>query len=304
VAAAPTLLVLAAGLGRRFGGLKQFEPIGAHGEPLLDYAVFDALRAGFGRVVFVIREDMADAFEARIGARYRRRVPIASAFQRLDDLPAGIALPPARQRPWGTLHAVLAARELVDGPFAAINADDFYGREAYARAAAFLGALPAAAPQPCCMVGYRLGGTLSASGGVHRAVGVEHGGVLEGLEEHRDIRRDADGACHGTSAAGERVRLDDDALVSMNFWAFAPSVMAPMAQRFAEFLREHGQDPAAECFLPDFVDRAVRGGRLACRVLDVGRGWFGLTHPRDAAACMREIAALTARGEYPGPLWG
>lgn len=301
--AAPTLVVLAAGLGRRFGGLKQFEPVGPHGEPLLDYAVFDALHAGFARVVFVVRREIAAEFEARIAARYRGRVPIACAFQALDDLPDGAAPPPSRQRPWGTLHAVLAARALIDGPFAVVNADDFYGRAAYEAAAAFLGALPAAPPEPCCMVGFRLHATLSPSGGVHRAIGLECDGTLRGLQEMRDIRRDDDGVCRGVAPSGERVALRDDALVSMNIWGFARSVLAPMAAAFADFVREHGSDPSAECLLPAFVDREVRSGRARCRILDGGSGWFGITHAQDRDDCRRRLRELTARGVYASPLW-
>jgi hypothetical protein len=301
--AAPTLVVLAAGLGHRFGGLKQFEPVGPHGEPLVDYAVFDALHAGFARVVFVIRREIAVAFDARIASRYRGRVPIACALQALDDLPDGSVPLPSRQRPWGTLHAVLAARELFDGPFAVINADDFYGRAAYEQAATFLGDLPAAPPEPCCMVGYRLHATLSASGGVHRAVGLECGSTLGGLQEVRDIRRDDDGVCRGVAPSGERVALRDDALVSMNIWGFAPSVLKAMTAALATFVREHGHDPAAECLLPAFVDRKVRSGGARCRILDGGSGWFGITHPQDRADCMRRIGELTARGVYGSPLW-
>lgn len=299
----PILVVMAAGLGSRFGGLKQFEPVGPHGESLLDYSVFDALRAGFGRVVFVIRRETAEAFDARVASRYRTRAPIDCAFQSLDDVPAGFAVPEGRTRPWGTLHAVLAARHKIDAPFAVLNADDFYGRDSYLQAARFLQALPPEPPVPCCLVGYRLRATLSEGGGVHRAVGIARDGLLQHLAEHRDLQRDADGLCRGHDASGRRVVVPDDALVSMNFWGFAPTVLAPMAAQFESFLRAHGDDPKAECLLPDFVDHAVREGDARCHVLDGGGSWFGLTHPEDKADCARRLTQLSAQGDYEAPLW-
>ena len=301
--AAPTLVVLAAGLGQRFGGLKQFEAVGPHGEPLVDYAVFDALHAGFARVVFVIRREIAAAFDARIAARYRGRVPVACALQALDDLPEGqraaAVAATAVGHPARRAGGTRADRRPVRGH----QRRRLLRPCGHEQAATFLGALPAAAPEPCCMVGYRLHATLSTSGGVHRAVGLECGSTLAGLQEVRDIRRDDDGVCRGVAPSGERVVLRDDALVSMNIWGFAPSVLEAMTATFAAFVREHGHDPSAECLLPAFVDREVRSGGARCRILDGGSGRFGITHPQDRADCMRRIGELTARGVYGSPLW-
>lgn len=298
-----TLVVLAAGRGSRFGGAKQFEPIGPRGQPLLDYAVYDAVQAGFGRVVFVVAPAALQDFGQHAAARYGRRVAVACVAQRLEDLPRGFVLPRGRTRPWGTLHAVWAARAHVQGPFAVINADDYYGPTAFRRLAEFFREPAPPQPPPAhCLVAYALRNTLSGHGGVNRGICTAHDGLLQAVEEHTDIVETAPGRCEGRNAAGQRAPLDGDAWASMNVWGFRPPVWEAMASYFAAFLRG---DPGteAECYLPDFVDAEVRGGRAHCRLLRTGDSWCGITYREDRAACVQAIAARTAAGEYPVALW-
>lgn len=301
--AGPTLLVLAAGLGTRFGGLKQCAPVGPDGQTLLDYAVFDAHRAGFGRAVFVLRESFAAEFMARARQRYGRALAVDAVLQDPDDLPDGLGRPPQRERPWGTAHAVLAARAAIDGPFGVVNADDFYGADAYRRVAAFFAAPTPPGRPRWCMVGYTLAQTLSEHGGVNRGICVAAGDRLQAVQELREIRRDADGACHGIDPDGARRPLDPGAIASMNFWGFTPAVFAPMQRGFADFLRRPGLRADAECYIPEVIDTLVRTGEADCHVLHTDSRWFGVTYPQDieaTAACLRE---LTDQGRYPRTLW-
>lgn len=299
-----TLVVLAAGLGSRYGGLKQLDPMGPNGEPLLDYAVFDALRAGFSRIVFVIREELAEAFERTIGVRYRHCIPVEYAFQSLTDIPARFSVPEGRVRPWGTLHAVLAARKLIDGPFATINADDFYGLDTYLALARFLGDGQGGEGERMCLVGYPLRATLSGSGVVNRGVCREQDGWLAGVAEHRSIALEDDGACYGLSPAGERVRVDLDCCVSMNCWGFRPSALEKMADFFGDFLVSCGDPLASECYIPSFVDALIASGQGGCRILGTSAAWFGVTYPDDKPDCVARIRRLIEAGVYPECLWG
>lgn len=299
--AGPTLLVLAAGQGSRFGGLKQMVPVGPDGESMLDYAVFDALRAGFQRVVFVVGESFAGAFGERVASRYAGRVDVDCVCQRLDDLPAGHVPPAGRGRPWGTLHAVWSARAVLDRPFVVINADDFYGREAYRRLADFL-VQPAAdaGPPHGCMVGYALARTLSGSGGVNRGICAVRDGWMQGVVEHTDILAGAAGeGCTGLGPDRQRVPLPADAVASMNIWGFLPTVLAPMGDFLSSFLDVQGNSLAAECYLPAFVHHAIAAHALRCRVLPTAGTWFGITYAQDTPACVAAIRALVDIGEYP-----
>ncbi len=306
-----TLLVLAAGMGSRFGGLKQFEPVGPMGQTLLDYSVFDALRAGFGRLVFVVREDFANAFEAGVARRYRAQLRVDWVCQRLDDLPDGLAPPPGRSKPWGTTHAVLAARDVIDEPFAVINADDFYGRQAYCQVARFFAAANTRSPgrdphdalDHCCMVGYALTQTLSDSGGVNRGLCLDDGGLLTSVQELRDIVADHHGHCTGIDLRGQRVSVARDAVASMNFWGFPPTVFEPMQRHFAEFLRRHGDEPAAECYIPSVVDALICAQRADCTILRTPDRWFGMTYPQDKLECVRRLRELADDGTYPSLPW-
>jgi hypothetical protein len=300
----PTLLILAAGMGSRYGGLKQMDPMGPNGETVLDYSVFDAIRAGFQRVVFIIRRDFAQAFEAGIGARFAGKIEVAYAYQSLDDLPPGFTVPAGRSKPWGTTHAIRAARHLIDGPFAVINADDFYGRDSYQRAAAFL-LTPRArdGTEHYAMIGYDLLKTLSDHGDVNRGIcRTDAHGFLSSVEEVVKIQREPDGTILGNYLNGERRPVPSDAIVSMNFWAFDASFMARIEEEFLHFLQHHGHEEKSECYIPTVVDSLIRSGRADCAVLPTTSSWFGVTYPEDKPHVVANIQTLIAAGEYPSSL--
>lgn len=302
----PTLLVLAAGMGSRYGGLKQIDPMGPNGETVLDYSVFDAIRAGFGRVVFIIREDFADAFRTGIGTRFADRIQVDYAFQRLDDLPAGFRVPADRQKPWGTAHAVRAAREIVQEPFAVINADDFYGRDAYRVIADYFQNHPRATngKNHYAMVGYALGHTLSDHGEVNRGIcRTDPDGLLTGVVEYLRIQQEPDGIVRGTSAIdGNRSRLSPEAVASMNFWGFTPAYFAQLESEFTAFLERSGDQAKAECYIPTVIDSLIDQGTADCRVLETSANWFGVTYPQDKPFVVASIRAMIEAGEYPSPL--
>jgi hypothetical protein len=296
-----TLVVLAAGLGSRFGGVKQLTAVGPDGATLMDYAVHDAWRAGFERAVFVIRPDLEADFEALIGRRYRGRFAVETAVQRMEALPAGVPLQSPRARPWGTTHAVLAARGQVRGNFAVLNADDFYGRDALARAGAFLKSVPPAEPE-YAVVGYPMAQTASPAGGVNRAVLVATAdGALSTLEEVQGLRQASDGRFRGRAGTFERV-IDGSALVSMNLWAFTPRVFDGLEQQFRQFLSA-GPPETAECYLPDAIARLIAAGQGSVRVLPTTSSWCGITYAEDRARVEAVLRDLVNRGEYPTPLW-
>jgi len=302
----PTLLVLAAGMGSRYGGLKQIDPMGPNGETVLDYSVFDAIRAGFGRVVFIIRKDFAEAFQHGVGARFAGRIEVDYAFQRLDDLPAGFSVPEGRVKPWGTAHAVRAARDVVTGPFAVINADDFYGRDAYQRAADFL-TTPSASNKHShyAMVGYPLANTLSAHGDVNRGICTCDGaGLLTNVEEFVAIEREADGVVRGNALDGSRRVVEARTPVSMNFWCFTPCLFGLLEKEFSAFLHGHGGKEKSEFYIPTLVDSLIRGGTADCRILETDSRWFGVTYPEDKAHVVASIRSLIDAGEYPELLAG
>jgi NDP-sugar pyrophosphorylase family protein len=299
----PTLVILAAGMGSRYGGLKQMDPMGPHGETVLDYSVYDAIRAGFGRVVFVIREDFAEAFRHGVGARFAARIEVDYVFQHLDDLPAGFSVPDGRTKPWGTAHAVRAARHLVRGHFAVINADDFYGRDAYLRAAAFFGNLPDAATEAMAMVGYPLENTLSDHGHVNRGIcKTDEKGFLTYVEEYLNIERESDGPVRGNALDGKRHVVSAGTLVSMNFWAFGPAFFLQLEEAFTRFLTEFGSQMKSECYIPTVVDHLIRAGHAHCLVLQTTSPWFGVTYPDDKPHVVESIRKLIALGVYPEQL--
>ncbi len=297
------LVVMAAGVGSRFGGLKQLEPVGPAGETLLDFTVYDAWRAGVRRAVFVVRPELEAEFHERLGARYVRRLEVAYAHQRLDAVPAGVAVPAGRSKPWGTGHAVLAAAGLVDAPFIVINADDFYGPDGFAQVVAFLSAPVAPGPERYAMVGYRLRHTLSAHGAVARGVcEVTADGRLVAILEPERVTV-TDQAIVATGQADTPRRFSGEESASMNLWGFRPSLFAHLEQRFARFVAERGDDPSAEFSLPGTVSALVREGIAEVRVLTTEWPWFGLTHRDDVPEVRRRLAELVARGDYPSPLW-
>ena len=297
----PTLLILAAGMGSRYGGLKQMDPMGPNGETVLDYSVYDAIRAGFKRVVFIIRRDFAEAFQAGIGARFAGKIEVDYAYQALDDLPAGFTVPEGRSKPWGTSHAIRAARDLINGPFAVINADDFYGRDSYERAASFLQNNHAAdVKEHYAMVGYQLENTLSDHGDVNRGIcRTDDSGFLSGVEEVVKIQREADGVVMGNYLDGTRREVPAGSIVSMNFWAFSHAFMHHIEDHFTRFLKDHGTEEKSECYIPTVVDEFIHNGQADCAVLPTTSAWFGVTYPDDKPHVVANIRALIDAGEYP-----
>ena len=299
----PALVLLAAGMGSRFGGMKQLAAVGPSGETLMDYSIYDALRAGFTSAVFVIRPDMEEAFGAFAAGRYGSRLDFTTAHQRLERVPQGVVVPEGRVKPWGTAHAVLAAAEAVAGPFAVINADDFYGAEAYQALAEFLvDGAGDTGPPVFGLTGYRIGETLSESGGVNRGVlRVAGDGMLASVEEVHDIVRGPAGL-RGTVAGRERV-VPDDALVSMNMWGFTPAVFPILERGFHRFHAE-GETQRSEYLIPTVIREAIATGGARVRVLDPGSAWFGITYPADTAPVSEALRALVRAGSYPTPLFG
>ena len=298
----PTLLILAAGMGSRYGGLKQIDPMGPSGETILDYSVFDAARAGFGKVVFVIRPDFEHDFRERVMSRFAGRIATDCVFQTIDMLPAGFAVPEGRTKPWGTTHAVLCAREAVHEPFAMINADDFYGRDSFAVLGSRLASL-AVESTAYCMVGFTLENTLSEHGTVARGVcRTDDRGFLTDIRELLQVRRTADGA--EDTGGGSPVRLTGKEPVSMNMWGFTPRVFAQLEASFRAFLEAHGGELKSECYIPMTVGELVKAGAATCEVLRTTSSWFGATYAEDKPVVQRSIKALVDAGDYPARLWG
>lgn len=302
----PTLLILAAGMGSRFGGLKQLEGLGPSGETILEYSVYDALRAGFGKVVFVIRQDFRQAFKERISQKFLSRVPVDHVFQELDDLPEGFVPPPERQKPWGTGHAVLCARRAIEEPFAVINADDFYGRAGFATLADYLSGGPTHTPWPApfALVAYPLGRTVSAHGPVSRGIcQVDEDGYLKNVVERPAIESAPDGPYY-RDAARRRHTLANDTPTSMNLWGFTPALFDFLENGFKDFLAAKASDPKAEFYLPQAVADMIRRRQAKVRVLRTDAPWMGLTYPQDLPEVRQRLQALIDGREYPRNLWG
>lgn len=294
----PTFALLAAGLSSRYGAAKTVEPVGPDGESLLDYSIYDALASGFADVVFVVRKVGEDALRSRFHARFGRAVPVDFVRQELWNLPAGLRPSSERMKPWGTGHAVLRLSEAVFGPFAVANADDFYGRNSYAKVARFLEGR-ASAPE-FCLVGFPLETTLSAHGGVSRAVcDVDATGHLVGLEEVLDVHRSEEGVILGRTARGAIRTLAPDTPVSMNLWGFTPAVFPLLESRFSEFLERDGEDAQKEFLLSDAVGDAIRSKQASVQLLRSDEPWFGMTFREDRERVERRIADLVEAGEYP-----
>ena len=297
-----TLLVLAAGMGSRYGGLKQIDPVGPGGETLLDYSVYDAVRAGFDRVVFIVRGDMEQDFRAAVGSRVERRVAVEYCRQELEMVPGWFSIPPERRKPWGTGHAVLAARDAIGGNFAAVNADDFYGAGSYRKLAGHLRQAADGRRGDYGMVGFRLRETLSDHGTVARGVCRSRQGLLEQVVELTRIARSGDGAVH-TDPQGRARNLSGDELVSMNMWGFTPSIFDHLERSFARFLQERGREDGAEFMIPTLVNDLVAAGQAKVRVLRSSDSWFGVTYREDRGRVTSQIRDLVRRGSYPALLW-
>ena len=300
----PIIVVLAAGMGSRYGGLKQMDKIGKNGEVLLDYSVFDAKRAGFGKAVFIIRHDLETDFRELVLSRIGGNFSCELAFQEMDSLIPPDALSRSKEvnrtKPWGTAHALLCAREFIDAPFIVINADDFYGHEAFDAVGSFL----VSVSSDGAIVPYRLEKTLSPQGTVTRGVCEVKDGYLVSVDELTAIAREGDGKIYNTAADGSKRYLPDATPVSMNFWGFPPTIFNDLQRYFEEFLANSAGQPKAECYLPMAADWLIKNGLLKIRALEADSPWFGVTYKEDREAAIKRVAEFTAAGVYPQALWG
>jgi UTP-glucose-1-phosphate uridylyltransferase len=300
----PELVILAAGMGSRYGGLKQIDPVGPNSQAILDYAIYDAIQAGFERVVFVIRRNIEADFKGFFGSRYEAHIPCAYAFQELDDLPAGFSVPPNREKPWGTGHAVWVCESIVQKPFAVINADDFYGRAAYMEMHRFLKQIDDASSGRYAMVSFVLENTISDYGSVSRGVCmVDNESRLVSVTERTTVERDS-GRIRYLDEDGNWRFLTGKEPVSMNFWGFSPSVFPHLKERFSVFLEANRASPKAEYFLPLPIDHLIRTGQATITVLTSHDRWTGITNPGDKPHVVDYLKSLTQQGVYPEKLWG
>jgi len=298
----PTLFVLAAGMGSRYGGLKQLDGLGPNGETIMDYSIFDAIRGGFGKLVFVIRKSFEKDFREKIVSKYEDHIPVEVVFQDLNDLPAGFTCPEGRQKPWGTNHAVLMGKDVIKEPFAVINADDFYGRDSFAVIGKWLSGMEGKKNE-YCMVGYRVGNTLSESGAVARGVCETNAeGYLTGVVERTAIER-IDGDIQFIDENGKKVVLEENTPVSMNMWGFTPDYFQYSEDYFVEFLKQNIGNLKCEYFIPLLVNDLITKGVATVKVLDTTSKWFGVTYAADRQSVVDKIQALVDAGEYPNKLF-
>lgn len=304
------IAILAAGIGSRYGGLKQMDPVGPSGEFIIDYSVFDAIRAGFNKVVFIIRHGIEEEFKNTIGSRIEEKIEVAYTYQELDDLPeAPEGVPhgrtkydPKRTKPWGTVHAALMCDDMFNAPFAIINADDYYGVDSYATLSKYLDSMVSENVN-ACMVGFKLENTLSKHGTVTRGIcKSKENNMLDGIVETRGIGIE-DGRIRYEDSAGNKVELSGDELVSMNMWGFTPEIFPLFHELFGQFLRAHSQELKSEYVIPTAVNTLVEQGRLSVKVLSTTSNWFGITNPEDKDDVVSQIYELVNSGRYPENLW-
>ena len=303
----PVLVVMAAGMGSRYGGLKQIDPVGNHGQLIIDYSIYDARRAGFETVVFVIKHEIEDTFKAAIGDRLSKVIDVKYAYQELTDLPEGYSVPAGRAKPWGTAHAILAARKLVDGPFAVVNADDYYGPDAFKTIYDYLSQHP---DRPGCyefaMVGYLLGNTVTENGHVARGICVEdEEHFLQTVTERTHIEKDGDNARFTEDDGATWSALPGDSIVSMNLWGLTDSFFTEAWNRFPAFLdKTLAENPLkGEYFLPSVISQLIEEGKARVKVLRSTDKWYGVTYREDKPVVVNAIAEMTANGLYPDKLW-
>jgi hypothetical protein len=297
----PTLLILAAGIGSRYGGLKQVDGMGPGGESILEYSVFDAIRAGFGKVVFVIRRDIEAAFREKVGQRIEPYIDVEYAFQEMDTALDWLPAKPHREKPWGTGHAILSAKAFLEAPFVAINADDFYGAEAFLKIGDFL--RNDCTPSRYGMVAYRIGNTLSENGSVSRGVcAVNEAKFLTDVVERTRIERLEDGI-HFIDEGDQRHFLPDDTPVSMNFWGFHPTVLDEIETMFHAFVLANMDKPKAEFYIPKVVNTLIGNDTVQCQVLSSDSQWYGVTYPEDKDTVQGALRKMGEEGKYPVPLW-
>lgn len=303
----PVLVVLAAGMGSRYGGLKQMDPVGGHGQSIIDYSIYDARRAGFEKVIFVIKHEIEADFKELVGSRISRGIQVEYAYQALDDLPAGYRVPTGRTKPWGTTHAVLAARDLIDGPFAVINADDYYGPDAFCSIFHYLsshGDVPEG--YRYAMAGYLLGNTVTEHGSVARGVcKMNADGILEDVVERTQIEKDGKDARFTVDGGQTWTPLPGNTLVSMNFWGFQRSFIDEAQARFPAFLDQilTSNPEKGEVYLPLVVSQMIHEGHTQVKVLPSHDKWYGVTYREDKPSVVQALADKTASGEYPENLW-
>jgi len=299
----PTLLILAAGMGSRYGGLKQVDPVGPNGEAIIEYSIYDAIRAGFGKVVFVIRESFADAFKESFSKKLEGKIEIEYVFQELDNIPHGIEISDERQKPWGTGHAVLVAKDVIDEPFVVINADDYYGPSSYKLTADFLNSSSEPAIPEYCMVGYELKSTLSENGYVSRGVcESDENDYLNTVVERTSIEK-INGEIISKLADDKFLTLSGDEIVSMNFWGFQPSYFRFLEKHFTEFIKLNADNPTAEFYIPTVVNDLINHEQAKLKVLKSKDLWFGVTYKEDKELAVHNISRLIREGVYPEKLW-
>lgn len=294
----PTLFVLAAGMGSRYGGLKQLDGLGPHGETIMDYSIFDAIRSGFGKIVFVIRKDFEDDFRKIILSKYENHIPVEVVFQAIDNLPEGFVCPEGRTKPWGTNHAVLMGKDVIKEPFAVINADDFYGRNSFEVIAQEL-SKPKEDKGDYCMVGFRVGNTMSESGSVARGVCQTTDGYLTTVVERTAIEYNDKHEITFVDENGVTQTLEPNTPVSMNLWGFTPDYFEFSEGYFVDFLKENIDKPKAEFFIPLVVNELITKNIAKVKVLDTESKWFGVTYAADRQGVVDKLADLHAKGEYP-----
>ena len=285
-----TLVVMAAGMGSRFGGLKQIEPVGRNGEAILDFSVHDAVEAGFNKVVFVIKKAIEKDFKELVGSRIEKKVKVEYAFQELDDIPSGFCVPEGREKPWGTAQAILCCKNLVNEPFAVINADDYYGKSAFKKIYEQL----KNDAENYCMVGFRLANTLTENGSVARGVCSVEDGFLTDIDERTKIYSD----CTYETESGELVKMEPDTVVSMNMWGFTADLFKYLEREFVEFLKVKGNELKSECYLPMVVGELIKNGEKKAKVLASEDKWYGVTYREDKEAVVNAIGALIDKGMY------
>lgn len=295
----PTLFVLAAGMGSRYGGLKQLDSLGPHGETIMDYSIYDAIHAGFGKVVFVIRKDFEDEFRKKILAKYEDHIPTAVVFQSINDLPEGFTCPPERTKPWGTNHALLMGKNVISEPFAIINSDDYYGRNSFEVMAQELSNLPEGSTNHYSMVGFEVGNTMSESGTVSRGVCENQDGFLTGVVERTAIGYDENHDIVFTDENGQVQHLEPTVPVSMNFWGFTPDYFKYSEDYFVQFLKENINVPKSEFFIPTLINVLVKEKKASVKVLHTDSKWFGVTYSADRQGVVDKFAQLHKEGFYP-----
>lgn len=301
----PTLVLLAAGMGSRYGGLKQLDGLGPNGETIMDYSIYDAIKAGFGKIVFVIRKDFEQEFREKVLSKYEGHIPAEVCYQSLDALPEGFTVPEGREKPWGTNHAVMMAKDLIHEPFCVINCDDFYNRDSFMVIGKFLADLPDNSTNTYAMVGFRVGNTLSENGTVARGVcSKDENDLLTTVVERTEIMR-VDGKVSYKDENGEWVAIEDNTPVSMNMWGFTPDYFAHSDAYFKQFLSDpkNQANPKAEFFIPLMVNKLVNNGTSTVKVLDTTSKWFGVTYSADRQATVDRIQALVNEGVYPNKLF-